>query len=157
LDDNFSKFVGLYPAENTSTLEFVKAFLSWVGIFGVPKILRSDGGSQFSSDMAERLKYLLKYQHLIIVPYHPQGNSVGWRKLERICERWYMSIVLNQSEATIYILFREYSTIQWTGQLERSLAEYFSEIWSIAMDLSEETTGRNSEDYLLKLREAQSI
>jgi hypothetical protein len=28
LDDNFSKFVGLYPAENTSTLEFVKAFLS---------------------------------------------------------------------------------------------------------------------------------
>ena len=55
--DNFSKFVGLYPAKNTSTLEFVKAFLpSWVGIFGVPKILRSDGGSQLSSDMAERLK-----------------------------------------------------------------------------------------------------
>ena len=41
--DNFSKFVGLYPAKNTSTLEFVKAFLSWVGIFGVPKILNSDG------------------------------------------------------------------------------------------------------------------
>ena len=43
--DNFSKFVGLYPAKNTSTLEFVIAFLSWVGIFGVPKIFRSDGGS----------------------------------------------------------------------------------------------------------------
>ena len=40
--DNFSKFVGLYPANRTSTLEFVKAFLSWVGIFGVPKTLRSD-------------------------------------------------------------------------------------------------------------------
>ena len=75
--DNFSKFVGPYPAKNTSTLEFVKDFLSWVGIFGVPKILRSDGGSQFSSDMAERLKFLLKYQHLIIVPYHPQGNSMA--------------------------------------------------------------------------------
>ena len=45
--DNFSKFIGLYPAKNISTLEFVKAFLSWVGIFGVPKILRSDGGSKF--------------------------------------------------------------------------------------------------------------
>ena len=32
--DNFSKFVGLYSATSTSTLEFVKAFLSWVGIFG---------------------------------------------------------------------------------------------------------------------------
>ena len=42
--DNFSKFVGLYPAKNTLTLEFVKAFLSWVGIFGV---LRIDGRSQF--------------------------------------------------------------------------------------------------------------
>ena len=29
---NFSKFVGLCPAKSTSTLEFVKAFLSWVGI-----------------------------------------------------------------------------------------------------------------------------
>ena len=35
--DNFSKFVGLYPANSTSTRDFVKAFLSWVGIFGVPK------------------------------------------------------------------------------------------------------------------------
>ena len=26
--DNFSKFVGLYPVKSTSTLEFVKAFLS---------------------------------------------------------------------------------------------------------------------------------
>ena len=50
--DNFSKFVGLYPAKNTSTLEFVKAFLL-LGIFGVPKILRSEGSSQFSSDMKD--------------------------------------------------------------------------------------------------------
>ena len=39
--DNFSKFVGLYPLNSKSTLEFVKVFLSWV-----PKTLRSDGGSQ---------------------------------------------------------------------------------------------------------------
>ena len=32
---NFSKFVSLYPA--ISTMEFVKASLSWVGIFGVPR------------------------------------------------------------------------------------------------------------------------
>ena len=78
--DNFSKLVGLYPAKNTSTLEFVKAFLSWVGIVGVPKILRSDGESQFSSDMAERLKY----QHLIIVPYYPQGNSMAERRMKEV-------------------------------------------------------------------------
>ena len=46
-------------------------------VFGVPNVLRSDGGSQLSSDMAERLKYLLKYEHLIIGPYHPQVNSMA--------------------------------------------------------------------------------
>ena len=73
--DNFLKFVGLYPEKNTSTLEFVKALMSWVGIFGVPKILKSDGGSQFSSNMAEILKYLLKYQHLIIL------RVIQWREV----------------------------------------------------------------------------
>ena len=42
--DDFSTFVGLYPAKTVSTLEFVNAILSWVGIFGVSK-LESDGGS----------------------------------------------------------------------------------------------------------------
>ena len=90
LVDNFSKFFGLYT-KNTSTLEgFVKAFLFWVGIIGVPKVLRSDGGSQFSSDMAERLKYLLKYQHIITVPYHPQGNSIAERWMKETCVTIYL-------------------------------------------------------------------
>jgi UDP-N-acetylglucosamine 2-epimerase len=37
-----------------------------------------------SSDMAERLKYLLKYQHLIIVPYHPKGNSMAERRMKEV-------------------------------------------------------------------------
>ena len=34
--------------------------------------------------MAERLKYLLKYQHLIIVPYHPLGNSMTERRMKEV-------------------------------------------------------------------------
>ena len=75
--DNFSRFVGLYPANSTSTLEFIKAFLSWVGIFGVPKTLRSEGGSQFTSNMAQALKDILKCLYIVFVPYHPQANSMA--------------------------------------------------------------------------------
>ena len=32
IENNFSKFVGLYPSKTVSTLEFVKAFLSYVGL-----------------------------------------------------------------------------------------------------------------------------
>jgi len=56
--NNFSKFVGLYPV-STSTLEFIRAFLSWVGIFGA-KTLRSEGGSRFTSNMAQALNDILK-------------------------------------------------------------------------------------------------
>jgi len=36
--------------------------------------------------MVERLKYLLKYQHLIIVSasYHPQENSIAERRMKEI-------------------------------------------------------------------------
>jgi len=68
--DNFSKFVGLYPAKNTLTLEFVKAFLSWVEIFEDPQ---------------KRWRIaILKYQHLIIVHYHPQGNSMAERRMKEV-------------------------------------------------------------------------
>ena len=35
--DNFSKLVGLYPARNTTSKEFVHTLLQWVSIFGVLK------------------------------------------------------------------------------------------------------------------------
>ena len=57
--DNFSKFVGLYPANSTSTREFVKAFLSWVGIFGVPKTLRSDRGLQYGPSTQGYIKIIV--------------------------------------------------------------------------------------------------
>ena len=78
--DNFSKFVGLYLVKTVSTLEFVRAFLSWIGNFGVPKVLRSDGRSQLSSDVAERLQILLKYQYIIVFSYHSQANSIAERR-----------------------------------------------------------------------------
>ena len=38
--ENFSKLVGLYPAQNTMSKEFVRALIQWVTIFGVPKEIR---------------------------------------------------------------------------------------------------------------------
>ena len=82
--DNFSKFLGLYPANSISTLEFIKAFQSWVGIFGVRKTLRSDGGSQFTSNMAQAVKDIFKYQHIVVVPYHHQANSMTERRMKEV-------------------------------------------------------------------------
>ena len=63
--DYFSKFVGWYPARSTNSKDFIGAFMQWVGIFGVPKEIRSDGGSQFTSKLSEELSAI--YYYLLIV------------------------------------------------------------------------------------------
>ena len=78
--DNFSKLVGLYPAQNTTSKEFVRALTQWVSIFGIPKEIRSDGGSQFTSQLLADLCSLLHYHYLLVVAYHPQANGVVERR-----------------------------------------------------------------------------
>ena len=47
--NNFSESVGFYPARSTTSKDFIGSLLQWMGIFGVPKEIRSDVGSQFTS------------------------------------------------------------------------------------------------------------
>jgi len=134
-----------------------------VGIFGVPKTLRRDGRSQFTSNMAQALKDILKYQHIVVVAYYPQKNSMA---------EWHMKAVLTHLRTLVY-----------ENRIKDNWSHYFPLVQRIinytiggsigtqpacvifgdmtdsvlAMDLPESTTARNPEDYLVKLRDAQSI
>ena len=72
--DNFSKLVGLYPAQNTTSKEFVWTLLQWVSILGAKEI-RTDGGSHLTSQVSSNLCSLLVYHHLVVVAYHPQAKG----------------------------------------------------------------------------------
>ena len=74
--DNFSKFVGLYPARSTTSKDFIGAD-AMGGYFRVTKEIRSDGGSQFTSKLSEDLSTLLGYKHFVVVPYRPQTNGLA--------------------------------------------------------------------------------
>jgi len=78
--DNFSKFVTLYATTSTQAQDFVQSLVHHVGLFGIPKKLRTDGGSQFTAKICNELSQILKYEHLIIVPYHPQANGLVERR-----------------------------------------------------------------------------
>ena len=82
--DNFSKFVGLYPTRSTTSKDFIGALMQWVGIFRIPKEIRSDGGSQFTSKLSEDLSASLGYKHLVVVPYRPQANGLSERRMTEI-------------------------------------------------------------------------
>jgi len=65
--------------ERTSTLEFVKAFLSWMGNFGVPKTLRSSIHKHGASTQR-----IVKYQRIVVLAFHPQENSMAERRMKEI-------------------------------------------------------------------------
>lgn len=74
--DTFSKFVRLCPLRNAtskSTIKFLEeeVFL----LFGVPEIIISDNGSQFTS--TEFAKFIKSYgvKHWFTAAYHPQANA----------------------------------------------------------------------------------
>ena len=55
-----------------------------MGIFGVPKEIRSDGGSQFTSKLSEDLSALFGYKHFVVVPYRSQANGLAERHMTEV-------------------------------------------------------------------------
>ena len=55
-----------------------------MSIFGVPKEIRSDGGSQFTSKLATDLATLIRYKHFVVVAYHPQANGIVERRIKEV-------------------------------------------------------------------------
>ena len=110
--------------------------------------------------MAQALKDILKYQHIIVVPYHPQENSMAERRMKkvlthlralvyefRIKEHWSHYLPLVQR------IFNYTSDGSIGTQPARVICGDMIDS-DIAMDLPEDTI---PEDYLVKLKEAQSI
>jgi hypothetical protein len=160
--DNFSKFIGLYPAKNTTSEEFVRALLQWVGVFGIPHEIRTDGGSQFNSKLAADFKSLLRYDHLVVVAYRPQANGIAERRMAevmkhlralvidtRIKEVWSQSLPLVQR-----IINYSIDGSIGTQPARVILGDLATE--DLVMDLPSDWKDRNVAAYLVKLRETQA-
>lgn len=78
--DNFSKFAALYPVKSTEAKGYVGALIHHMGTFGVMKTIRSDRGTQFTASICQELENWFKFQHIKIVPYHPEANGIVERK-----------------------------------------------------------------------------
>ena len=84
--DVFSRFVTLTPMPDAAAATTFSAFDSgWVGLFGLPEGVTSDGGSHFKGDFFEALGRL-GVAHHTTTPYHPQSNGVVERVIRVVCE-----------------------------------------------------------------------
>jgi len=75
--DNFSKFIG---QRNIDINSIFRQFTPKMDRnFGLPKKIQLNGDSQFTSNLAQELRIVLGFDHLVEIPYHPQANSLAER------------------------------------------------------------------------------
>jgi hypothetical protein len=83
--------------------------IAHIGMFGLMKTIRTDGGSQFTAKVCEDLSAVLKYEHLVIVPHHPEANGLVERRnaevmkhlralvmAKKVHDTWFMYLPLVQ-------------------------------------------------------------
>ncbi len=72
-----SRWPEAIPIAATSTVDCANAlFQGWVSRFGVPAVITSDRGTQFTSSLWAALCSLLNIQHSQNTAYHPQSNGM---------------------------------------------------------------------------------
>ena len=74
--DVFSRFIFLKPLINKTAISVAENLYSIFTLFGHPKILQTDNGTEFVNGILEHLGNLFNWSHRTIVPYHPQANGM---------------------------------------------------------------------------------
>lgn len=80
LVDVFTGFVILRAVKDTTALSTARTLFDIFSIIGIPRILQSDNGDGFSSELIHALTHLLGIQHRFIAAYNPRADG----KVERV-------------------------------------------------------------------------
>jgi len=75
--DAYTKFVILAPMPDETSSSVIEALMTHVFLpYGLPRLLISDGGTDFKSKLMEELLVAFGVEHRITVPYRPQSNGL---------------------------------------------------------------------------------
>ena len=77
LQDNLSKYVVCAPLKTIETQAVCDAFIKhFISKFGIPKILITDNGKQFVSNLMKAVAKHFKMNKILTDFYHPRSNSI---------------------------------------------------------------------------------
>ena len=85
--DNFSHWLSLTACVNKSAFEAARALLQFIGNFGAPLRLRSDGGKEFVNGVITGLTRMMGISPMVVQPYTPTANGIVERANRALLER----------------------------------------------------------------------
>lgn len=114
-----TRYPAAYPLRSITTKNVVKALTQFISVFGIPKVVQSDQGSNFSAHMFAQVLKLLRVKHSQSSAYHAQSQGA----LERFHQ-------------TLKALLRAYCT-----ELDKDWEEGLPWLMLAAREAVQESTG----------------
>ena len=83
--DHFSKYLRLIPMKQTRSIDVARALIvHWISIFGIPRSIHSDRGTNFNSSIMEEVYRYFGILKTKTTPYHPEGDGVVERAIRTV-------------------------------------------------------------------------
>ncbi|XP_055915549.1 uncharacterized protein K02A2.6-like [Eupeodes corollae] len=82
LTDSYSGFITFKKLKETTASNVIKFLKNIFAYHGIPKVLESDNGPQFSSVDFKNFAKLWQFDHRTSSPHHPRGNGLAERAVQ---------------------------------------------------------------------------
>lgn len=80
--DSYSHYIEIAKLSNTSSKMVVMHTKSIFARHGIPKMVKSDNGPQYSSQEYKKFSDEWGFKHITTSPYHPQANSLAEKSVQ---------------------------------------------------------------------------
>lgn len=112
LQDDLTKYSIAYPTRSTTAEETCECLLHFISLFGIPKAILTDQGTNFTSELFKKTCNFLKIKQLWSSPYHPQTQGALERSHSTLKE--YLKSFVNEDQDNwhryVYTAMLSYNT-----------------------------------------------
>uniref|UniRef100_A0A1A8I1B8 Gypsy retrotransposon integrase-like protein 1 n=1 Tax=Nothobranchius kuhntae TaxID=321403 RepID=A0A1A8I1B8_NOTKU len=110
-----TRFPEAVPLSSVTTANVIKALTGFFSVFGLPKIIQSDQGTNFTSRIFAQVAKTLKIQHLKSSSYHPESQGVveRWHQtLKSMLRKYCLSTGRSWEDGLPFVLFAARDAVQ---------------------------------------------
>lgn len=103
VQDDLTKFSTAYPLRSTTSEETTDCLVHFISLFGIPRIILTDQGTNFTAELFKRTCQFLKIKQLWSSPYHPQTQGALERSHSTLEEYLKSFVNSNQDNWATYV------------------------------------------------------